>query len=139
MTEIAYSNKKRPYSLEDWLNGIPMPNSTFWSKEKGKYMCVLEQDFVFIDSVGERHVVPKGFIYDGKSSPRFSWFYSPPYGKDHPAVVAHDWLYSTKATSRKVADKTLMSLSKACNVRSSKALVEYCMVRVFGPVRWYRV
>ena len=140
MIEIAHSEEKsqRPYSLEDWLNSIPMPNSTFWDKSKRKYMSVLECNFVFVDSAGERHTVPKGFVYDGKSSPKLSWFYSPPYGKDHPAVVAHDWLYQTKATSRKVADQTLMDISKACGVRPTKALVEYCMVRVFGLMRWHR-
>lgn len=38
--------------------------------------------------------VPKGFITDGISAPKFAWPIIGPYGPAFPAALVHDWLFS---------------------------------------------
>jgi|688.fasta_scaffold36050_4 hypothetical protein len=43
---------------------------------------------------GKLITVPKGFITDGISAPKFSWAIIGPYGPAFPAALVHDWLFS---------------------------------------------
>ena len=53
------------------------------------------------------HEVPRGFITDGASIPRFFWrVLGHPYdGRVIRAAVRHDWAYSTGSVPRAVADR----------------------------------
>lgn len=43
---------------------------------------------------GKLIIVPKGFITDGISAPKFAWPLIGPYGPAFPAALVHDWLFS---------------------------------------------
>ena len=78
--------------------------------------------------------IPKGFVTDGASIPRFLWRVC-----GHPlespriyAAVVHDWLYSTGRVTRAEADEIYRALLIAYGVGSFRAYVEYYALRAFG-------
>lgn len=52
----------------------------------------------------DRIVVPKGFVTDFASVPRFLWNIVPPYGKYTKAAVLHDFLYRKQPPVRMMND-----------------------------------
>lgn len=56
----------------------------------------LDERFVYIDPVEGRIEVPKGFVTDLASTPRFVWAFLPPHGKYKWGAVIHDFVYKTQ-------------------------------------------
>jgi len=96
--------------------------------------------------------VPKGYVTDGASIPRFLWRLcgSP---MDLPrvyAAIVHDWLYEPphmkpteteagvvlKPYSRGDADKTYRDYQIALGISKIKAYTEYCALRMFAGGHW---
>lgn len=60
---------------------------------KKDYWVVKKTFRYYVDGDFNRWVeVPKGFLTDGASVPRFFWGLIPPWGKYGQAAVLHDWL-----------------------------------------------
>ena len=88
--------------------------------------------------------VPKEFITDFASIPRFLWFL-PYWAKFNKSPVVHDRLYDThkvmgKKISRKRADKIFLeAMLNEWRFHRSRyiiAYLEYLAVRVFGGLTW---
>lgn len=96
--------------------------------------------------------VPKGYVTDGASIPRFLWRLcgSP---MDLPrvyAAIVHDWLYeyphrvtvvnggssTTRTWDREESDKTYRDYQIALGISKIKAYTEYCALRMFAGGHW---
>lgn len=80
--------------------------------------------------------IPSGFSTDFASVPRAFWGIFPPFGRYSVAAVAHDYLYSTQALSRKAADDVFLYLMKKHNVGFVSRTIMYFAVRIFGGIAW---
>lgn len=88
--------------------------------------------------------IPKGFKFNGSSSPRFLWWLFPSYGDFFFASLIHDYIYSNADLSdeqrlfeeRLFADKEMLLWSLRINRRNfGKTIDNYCRywaVRLFG-------
>ncbi len=91
--------------------------------------------------------VPKDFITDFASIPRFFWFL-PYWAKFNKSPILHDHLYKThrimgKKITRKRADQVFLeSMLVEWRYRKTRyfmAYLEYIAVRLFGWIRWNEV
>ena len=116
------------------LTVSPLPDGRNWE---------LVRKFTYhIGAKYSRHIisVPKGFITDFASVPRFFWFL-PDWATYSKAPVLHDWLYQQKITTRKEADDLFFE-SMMVDWRNHKsryfvANMEYWAVRLFGWLAWH--
>lgn len=76
--------------------------------------------------------VPRGFVTDFASIPRFFWRILPPTGKYGKAAVVHDWLYRSKRVERKVADLVFLEAMTDLGVPAWQRNVMYAAVRALG-------
>ncbi|AEG94421.1 DUF1353 domain-containing protein [Ramlibacter tataouinensis] len=83
-------------------------------------------------------VVPTGFLTDFASVPRIPFAYLLLGGKGSAAAVVHDWLYSTRKTSRARADAIFHEAIKAMGHSQGTAWWMWLGVRVGGWLPWGR-
>jgi hypothetical protein len=88
--------------------------------------------------------IPKGFAFNGSSSPRFLWWLFPPYGDFFFAAIIHDYLYHIRFKSdeiniklaKKRADKEMLIWSNILNNRNFGKKIDnylrYYAVLLFG-------
>jgi hypothetical protein len=76
--------------------------------------------------------VPAGFPTDFASVPRPLWPIFPPAGPWCEAAVVHDYLYSSRACSRFLADALFRECMAHCGVPVWRRMLMYYAVRVFG-------
>ncbi len=96
---------------------------------------------------GRRYIsVPKCFITDFASVPKFLWFL-PDWATYSKAPILHDWLYNThtvmgKPITRKCADDIFLEAMEVDwrdhESRYIMAYIEYWAVRLFGIWAWNR-
>ena len=88
-------------------------------------------------SVNERvYAIPKGFVFDFASTPRFTWILFPPAtGSYRIPAVLHDYMYHT-GFNRAYADKIFLHLMRYMTVNVIKAYVMYYAVRWFGWIAY---
>jgi hypothetical protein len=81
--------------------------------------------------------VPKGFVTDFASVPRFLWGWIPYWGKWGKASVIHDYLYSTHQVERSITDAIFYEamLVEGTNPRITQLM--YYAVRLFGWMAWH--
>lgn len=84
----------------------------------------------------DKFEVPVDFITDFASVPRVFWNIIPPTGAYTKAAVIHDWLYVTKAVSRKDADGIFRRIMKELKVSRWRRYLMYSAVRTFGGFVW---
>lgn len=102
----------------------------------------LEKSLQIQLSNGDIIKIPKGFIWDLSSVPRFLWWLLPPDGDFELASLIHDYLYIKRkelSYSRKFADDEMLLWSKVVSGTKSKISirnldnqVRYIAVRLFG-------
>lgn len=95
----------------------------------------------FVYYVGDRKnedtiIVPKGFITDFASIPRFLWTLLDPVGPYRGAALIHDYLYNQQTRKRKACDQILLEACKDLGVNWITRWTIYVNVRAFGFVAW---
>jgi len=95
--------------------------------------------FPYVVRPGEDIQVPKGFVTDFASVPRFLWRVVPPTGIYGKAAVIHDYLYRTpdEPYSRAASDLVFLEAMEELDVPWWKRTLMYYAVRCFGR-RAYR-
>lgn len=84
--------------------------------------------------------IPKGFEFDGSSSPRFLWWLFPSYGDFLFAALIHDWMYKTDYKRKTIgtyrarlfADNEMLVWSDTINQNYLDNKIRYLAVRIFG-------
>ena len=99
---------------------------------------LLETRKVYIDLLGKDMIIPKGFVTDFASVPRFFWRLLPPLGRYNLASLVHDFLYRTGDCTRAQADMIFYDLMEYLGVSYPVRLVMWLGVRVGGGRVWAR-
>lgn len=77
--------------------------------------------------------VPKGFVTDLASTPRFLWFIFSPIDEYSKAAIVHDYLYQTKSEySRRQVDNIFLEAMTVLNVPAYRKYPVWAAVRTFG-------
>ena len=112
----------------------PMPNGKDWK---------LDRPFTYrIHSRYSKRLisVPRGFVSDFASIPKFIFWLLPWWAKFSKAPILHDFLYKEKYLTRKESDDIFLeAMLIEWRNRKSRHLVawiEYYAVRIFGGLVW---
>lgn len=128
--------------VEYLKNGL-VKTSMVYPITKDSHYVVLEELTIKLSN-DEIIKIPKGFVFNGSSSPRFLWWLFPPYGDFFFAAIIHDYLYHIKYKSneisiklaKKIADKEMLIWSNIINKRNFAKIVDnysrYYAVLLFG-------
>jgi hypothetical protein len=91
-------------------------------------------------SNGDTITIPRGYVWDLSSVPRFLWFAFAPDGDFQIAALIHDYLYEHKLYTRYFADREMFIWSiivngtRGVSFRNFDNLARFYAVRLFG---WY--
>lgn len=105
----------------------------------GKKWRLSEKFSVYTEQLGEEKVwfeVEEGFETDFASIPKIFIPFLEWRDKFNKASVIHDYLYNTKITTRKQADKIFLELMLVLGINKYKAYLFYFTVRLFGWLYW---
>lgn len=96
--------------------------------------------------------IPKGFIFDLASIPRYLWGIIAPFELSIVAPLVHDYMYyhggkipyeqlklinaARTGFTRKEADSYFYSLMLREGIKASRAMIAYRAVRIFGRMFW---
>lgn len=92
----------------------------------------LRENLIYISNNGDAYTVPKNFITDLASIPRVIRSIFAVNSKHRQAAVLHDYLYTKKHISRKMADELFYEAMINSNVTKWKAKLFYYAVRIGG-------
>lgn len=108
----------------------------------GRELFELHEDLIY--EIGENGtsiclVVPKGYVTDFASTPRFLWRILPPFGKHGRAAVLHDFLCQCNNFSRGVGDALFYEAMTSLGVASWRKVSMYLGVRFYWVFwgRWF--
>ena len=111
-----------------------MPDPLLVCPANAKSWIVVEDFRYQEDSAFVR--VPKGFVTDFASIPRFLWQFLPQWGLYGWAAVIHDYLYTSQRMPRWKADRVLLRVMEICRVPRWQRYVIYGAVWFFGCWVW---
>ena len=102
------------------------------------YGCwVLCKPLVYQSDVAKQtFTVPEGFETDLASVPRLPVVYLLTGDSARAAAVVHDYLYSTRKVSRKVADAVLLEASEVSGVPAWRRWMMWAGVRIGGSTHY---
>ena len=82
-------------------------------------------------------VVPKNFVTDFASVPRYLWSLYPPWGRYGKAAIIHDYLYSAGCFSRAHCDRIFLLVMQQCGTGTLNAYLLFHFVRLGGWRAWH--
>lgn len=100
-----------------------------------KRRWALTQDFVADTETLGLLTVPKGFITDLSSIPRFLWWESTP-ADFAEAGVLHDFCYNNNRAFRSTADKLYLETLTFLDAGSCRSHLRYWALRLFGGIAY---
>lgn len=100
----------------------------------GEWVVLLA--LLFVAKGGKRYTVPRGFITDLASIPRFLRGLFNVNGLSRSAAVLHDWLYCVQYTTRAEADALFLEALEAAGVGWATRYSMYMAVRAGGWMYW---
>lgn len=91
-----------------------------------------EKERLLEDYIWEGVTIPKGFTFDGASTPRIFYAIIPPYKRTKKAALVHDWLCSNAKckADRKEADRVFYRLLKEAKLSRVRCIIGYIGVRI---------
>ena len=127
--------KKINFKMEIKISN-PIPKSCVALQANFYDYCLCEAVKIEINKT--KFTVPKGFVTDFASVPRFWTRLVPRNGRDQIAFLVHDFMYlnhsyfSSKEFSRRDIDNIMLRLMKDMNASKFRQFVTYWSVRLFG-------
>lgn len=107
-------------------------------KRAGRFNRTVERPIVFITAYGDRVEVPKGFITDLASIPRWLWSFLPPHdGQYARACVFHDYCYKMALGNKPWADRAFYEFCLFDGTPKWKAKLLYLGVKWRGRGNYY--
>lgn len=84
-----------------------------------------------------RRIVPRGFVSDGSSIPRWAWFAAghPYSGQTLIAAIVHDYLCVERDMPHEIAHGAFYDIARACGEKKMRAWVMHKAIKVGGP-KW---
>lgn len=119
-------------SFTDKLELRDFSKNEFYTLKEFTYYVGSEDSDDFI-------VVPKGFVTDGASIPKWCWpIVGHPFAEFRQAAVLHDYLYRNHIRTKKQADKIFLEAMEVLGVDEWKRNVMYWAVCIGGTKSWKR-
>jgi len=81
-------------------------------------------------------LIPKGFITDGASVPRFFWWFASPTGDLFEASIVHDYMYENAIQTKQKADQMFKRVATHYKANKLRVILSYVMVKCFGKGRY---
>lgn len=94
------------------------------------------EPFRVVPLEGEPFVVPAGFRFNGRTSPKFLWWLLPPVDETLEAVVHHDYDYETERVPRVTADTLFFQGMGHLQTHPFKKWGSYLYVRALGHFKY---
>ena len=128
--------------VDNLKNGVVKTSMVYPITSEKHY--IVEEELTIKLSNAEIIKIPKGFTFNGSSSPRFLWWLFPSYGDFFFAAIIHDYLYHIRFKSdeiniklaKRFADKEMLIWSNILNNRNFGKKVDnylrYYAVLLFG-------
>ncbi len=128
--------------VDNLKNGV-VKTSMVYPINKDRHFVILEELTIKLSNA-EIIKIPKGFTFNGSSSPRFLWWLFPSYGDFFFAAIIHDYLYHIRFKSdeiniklaKRFADKEMLIWSNILNNRNFGKKIDnylrYYAVLLFG-------
>jgi len=109
------------------------------SSFNGLELVELTNDIHYVFKYNNRNemftiTVPKGFVTDFGTVPKWAQCIINPQGKGTLAYILHDWLCITNMYPRKKADKILFETLDYCGVDYNRRLITYVAVRFYAVI-----
>jgi len=116
-------------------------NATILLPFADQYWWIVYKDIVWVPDASDgtdvvRVDVPRGFVTDLTSVPRYLWAVLQKTGKYGNAAIYHDWLYWQQSCPRAVADRVFERAMNDMGVDTTTRHIIWAGVRVFGGQYW---
>jgi hypothetical protein len=126
--------------VEQLLSDEVIVQSYVYSDNSSKYWKI-EKPITVELSCGKIINIPKGFVYDMSTVPKWLWSFVRPFNDGLFAFLIHDKLYVIRdhsLTRRQVDDEMLFWLN-IINANKFDNRLRYYVVRILGWLWWYKI
>ena len=126
--------------VEQLLSDELIVQSYIYSDKSGKYWKI-QQSLTVELSNGKIINVPKGFVYDMSTVPKWLWSFVRPVNDGLFGYLVHDVLYINRVNgmTRKQADKEMLFWTSIVNSNKFDNYLRYYIVRLLGWLWWYKI
>jgi hypothetical protein len=126
--------------VEQLLSDELIVQSYIYSDKSGKYWKIQNPITVELSN-GEIINIPKGFVYDMSTVPKWLWSFVRPVNDGLFGYLVHDVLYINKVNgmTRKQADKEMLFWTSITNDNKFDNYFRYYIVRLLGWLWWYKI
>jgi len=126
--------------VEQLLSDELIVQSYIYSDKSGKYWKI-QQPLTVQLSNGEIINIPKGFVYDMSTVPKWLWSFVRPVNDGLFGYLVHDVLYinKVKGMTRKQADKEMLFWTSITNSNKFDNYLRYYIVRLLGWLWWRKI
>jgi hypothetical protein len=126
--------------IEQLLSDELIVQSYVYSNKSKKYWKI-QQPLTVVLSTGEIINVPKGFVYDMSTVPKWLWSFVRPFNDGLIGYLIHDVLYVQRAhgMTRKQSDKEMLFWTNITNKNKFDNYLRYYIVRLLGWLWWYKI
>lgn len=114
--------------------------SYVYSNKSSKYWKI-QQPITVTLSNGKTMNIPKGFIYDMSTVPKWLWSFVRPFNDGLFGYLVHDVLYVQRVPgmTRVQCDKEMLFWTNITNENKFDNYVRYLFVRALGWLWWYKI
>ena len=126
--------------VEQLLTDELIVQSYVYSDKSSKYWKI-QQPLTIMLSNRKVINIPKGFIYDMSTVPKWLWSFARPINDGLFGYLIHDALYIERAhnMTRKQADQEMLFWTNITNDNKFDNYLRYYIVRLFGWLWWYKI
>ena len=126
--------------VEQLLSDELIVQSYVYSDKSAKYWKIQNPITVELSN-GEVINIPKGFVYDMSTVPKWLWSFVRPVNDGLFGYLVHDVLYvnKVKGMTRKQVDKEMLFWTNITNDNKFDNKFRYTIVRLLGWLWWYKI
>jgi hypothetical protein len=126
--------------IEQLLSDELIVQSYVYSNKDQKYWKI--QNPITVE-LSNREVIniPKGFVYDMSTVPKWLWSFARPFNDGLIGYLIHDVLYVQRAhgMTRAQCDKEMLFWTNITNDNRFDNYIRYYIVRLLGWLWWYKI
>ena len=115
--------------------------SYVYSNVSSKYWMIIQPLTVKL-STGDIINIPRGFVYDMATVPKWLWSIVRPFNDGLIGFLIHDYLYvhqEKHSLTRKQADREMLYWLNITNSNKFDNYIRYCIVRLLGWMWWKNI
>jgi hypothetical protein len=126
--------------IEQLLTDELIVQSYVYSDKSSKYWKI-QQPITVTLSNGKVINIPKGFVYDMSTVPKWLWSLVRPFNDGLFGYLVHDILYVQRAhdMTRLQCDKEMLFWTNLTNSNKFDNYLRYMFVRMFGWIWWKKI